>query len=145
MKYKFAIMAAVFAGLAVLTAASAQAGSCSNASYQGIFSFTSSGTIQTPNGPIALAVVGRYSPNGAGHISGSQTASAGGKIFRETFSETYAVNADCTGSSTKTTSSGITVHTDFVITSNLNEVQSIQTDPGRIVTVVAKKTFHPLY
>ncbi len=137
-------MAAMFAGMRALSAA-AQAGSCTNANYSGNFSFKTVGTIQTPNGPVALAVVGRYIATGAGQISGHQTASAGGKIFRETFTETDSVHPDCSGSSTKTTSSGITVHTDFAITNNNNEILGIQTDAGRVVTITAEKEFHSIY
>ncbi len=141
-RHKITLMAALFAGLGVLTAASAQAGSCTNASYTGIFAFTTLGTFQTPSGTVVLSIVGKYDANGAGRISGSQTASANGQIFKETFTETYTVNPDCTGSSTKISSTGRTIHSYFVITNSLKKIESIQTDPGRNVTSVADKQFY---
>src|SRR5260370_12047265 len=95
---KFAV--GVFASFFALGVGKLQARECSNATYQGDYAFTNVGQTQV--------IVGSYTADGNGNIVGSQTRVGVSGVFRETFTETYTVNRDCTGSTSKLTSSANT-------------------------------------
>ncbi len=111
---------------------------CSNASLSGSFGFTATGTVLAV-GPVAQ--VGRQTFDGEGNTAGTGTISANGNIFRGTFTGTYTVNPDCTGSLTFEESVLGVVHADVVIVDDGREFRAIQTDPGVVLTVVEKKQF----
>lgn len=111
---------------------------CSNASLQSSFGFQRKGF----NPAVGhLGVIGVITFDGNGNLSGVQTDVAetrGISIIRDTFTGTYEVNPDCTGSAV----SGPTT-LDFVIVSE-KEVFAITTTKGpmgaqRVVTWVLKK------
>ena len=130
-----------FSFLVLGIAGNLHAQECTNASYKGDFGFTATGTI-LGLGPVAF--VGRYTTDGEGNIVGTQTASLNGAIVRDGFSGTYAVNSDCTGSSTWNFAGGFVQHLDFVIVRQGREVRSISTNPGTIVTSIDKRQRGPL-
>ena len=128
----------------------AQAGEhreCSNASLQGSFGFTSTGTllaIPPPNaGP--FAEIGRQTFDGRGdNTEGTATLSANGNIGRVTFFGTYVVNPDCTGSMTLLVLPlGRTITLDFVIDDDGAEVRALltSTPSGNTEIRVYKKQF----
>lgn len=122
--------------------AQAQNHQCSNASLDGSFAFTGTGTTFNPSGSL-FAQVGRQTFDGNGNTGATATTSINGAPFRVTMKGTYAVNRDCTGSLTLNVSPvDITVHADFVIASDGAEFQAVVTDTGSVVTYVAKKQFH---
>ena len=89
---------------------------CSNASLQGSYGFTSTGTLLALPPPLAgpYAEIGRQTFDGQGNTDGTATASADGNINNLTFLGTYVVNPDCTGSMTLYVSPiGATVTLDF--------------------------------
>jgi len=117
---------------------------CSEASLQGSFGFTSTGTllaVPTPSvGP--FGEVGRQAFNGRGGTDGTATLSANGNIRRVTFQGTYVVNPDCTGSMTLFVSPfNSTVNLDFVIDDDGEEVRAIVTGTGSIETREYRKQF----
>jgi hypothetical protein len=143
-------LAVVFATVFVLgIVPRAQAGEqrkCSNASLQGSFGFTSTGTL------LALAVppplvgpfgeVGRQIFDGKGNTDGTGTLSANGNIVKVTFFGSYEVNSDCTGSFTLHVAPlGITGTLDFVIDDDGAELRAIITNPGAVETRVYRKQF----
>jgi hypothetical protein len=67
---------------------------CSSKTATGSWGFTSTGSIPVI-GPVAA--VGIFTADGSGNLSGSQTRSLAGAIADETFTGTYTVNSDCTG------------------------------------------------
>ena len=67
---------------------------CSNKTAVGSWGFTSTGSIPVIG---LVAAVGIFTADGAGNLSGSQTRSLAGAIADETFTGTYTVNSDCTG------------------------------------------------
>src|SRR5882724_12056290 len=73
---------------------------CSNASLQGSFGFTNTGTNIALPPPLAgpIAQIGRQTFDGRGNTHGTTTLSANGNIVRVTAQGTYQVNPDCTGS-----------------------------------------------
>jgi hypothetical protein len=117
---------------------------CSNASLQGSFGFTSTGTILALPLPLAgpFGEIGRQTFDGRGNTDATATISANGNIFRITVQGTYAVNPDCTGSMTLYVSPfGNTVNADFVIDDDGTELRAMVTDAGAIETRVYKKQF----
>lgn len=111
---------------------------CSNASLKGSFGVTSTGTI-TGVGPFAS--IGRFSADGQGNHSGAETVDFNGTISELSFTGTYQVNSDCTGTDTENFVGGPTVHRSFVIDDNGKEVRFVVTNPGTVVTVIARKQF----
>ena len=99
-------LALVFTALCVLgNAPGAQAGehrACSNASLQGSFGFTSTGTLVAFPPPVAgpFAEIGRQTFDGRSNTDAIATLSANGNIVRVTVQGTYVVNPDCTGAMT---------------------------------------------
>ena len=141
-----------FATLFVLgivpTAQAGEQKECSNASLQGSFGFSSTGTLLALPPPFAGAFgeIGRQTFDGQGNTDGTATLSTNGNIHRLTWQGTYAVNPDCTGSMTLFIApSGATVNLDFVIDDDETEVRAITTGPtgigvpGNVETRVYKK------
>jgi hypothetical protein len=118
---------------------------CKNINYKGHYGFTVTGFVTdhtvTPPGPLEpIAVVGIYEADGKGNIKGSQTRSFKGAIFNETYTETYTVNSDCTGTSVKTvTKPKIVTNWSFVILHRGKTILSIEADKDRVLTFRAER------
>ncbi|HKW34008.1 MAG TPA: hypothetical protein VJN92_13445 [Candidatus Acidoferrum sp.] len=114
---------------------------CSDATLRGGFAFTSTGFITTPPalaGP--FAIVGRQTFDGNGSFTAAATVSQNGNIIPVTVEGTYTVNPNCTGTFTAHISPvDITTHLFFVIDDEGKEFQVIQTDPGVVVTGIARR------
>ena len=61
-------------------------------------------------------------------------------IVQETYTETYTVNPDCTGTSEKKTSAGIDVNFAFVVLNHGQTIEYVETDPGAVLTLRAERT-----
>lgn len=111
---------------------------CSVASLHGTFGFTATGTFNgTP-----VARTGWETFDGKGHASGTATTSIGGTIFENsTFTVTYTVNSNCTGTFTEEDSAIGPSHDDFVIVNGGLEIQAINADSGGVITADWKKQF----
>jgi hypothetical protein len=119
---------------------------CSDASLQGSFGFTSSGTLNALPPPSAgpFGEIGRQAFDGQGNTDGTATLSTNGNIHRVTWQGTYTVNPDCTGSMTLFVSPlGVTVPLDFVIDDDGTELRAITTGnmTGNTESRVYKKQF----
>ena len=118
---------------------------CSNASLQGSFGFTSTGTLLALPPPLAgpFGEIGRQTFDGRGNTDATATLSANGNIVTGvTVQGTYVVNPDCTGSMTLfVLPFGSTVHADFVIEDDGAELRAIITDAGAVETRVYRKQF----
>ena len=129
--------------LGMAPAARADDKGCSNSSLDGTYAYTGTGFIVTPAfaaGP--FAEVGTQTFDGKGATSTTLTASQNGNIFQTTFTGTYTVNPDCTGTfNLSAPALGITVTLFFVIDDNLNGFQAIETLPGVVVTRIARRQF----
>jgi hypothetical protein len=72
-----------------------------NRDFNGDYAFHLDGVLTSSGTPVVGAydaAVGRFTADGAGHISqGTRSLSANGKIIEETFTCTYNVNSDGTG------------------------------------------------
>jgi hypothetical protein len=142
--------AVIFATVLVLgVAPKAKAGQdkeCSNATLQGSFGYTSTGTLLPSYVPPPFAgpfgEAGRQTFDGKGETRATATLSANGNITNVTIEGTYTVNRDCTGSMTLNVSPlDATVHAFFVIDDDGTEIRAIGTDSGLIETRVYKKQF----
>jgi hypothetical protein len=89
----------LFAGLVGL-APVAHAGQCSSASSAGKYGFTLTGVVVLPTGPVPIAAVGRAVLDASGNVSGAESRSVGGGFADETFTGTYTVASDCSGTAT---------------------------------------------
>ena len=105
--------------------------SCTNANFQGAFGYTFTGLTGITGLP--FAAVGRLVADGQGNVSGAETDSSNGNIFQRTYTGTYKVNPDCTGSEVSKDNFGKTVKCDFVIVAGGKEIQVIETDTNTAV------------
>lgn len=105
---------------------------CTDRSLSGNFNATASGSDFTPagveNGDDSLFFSIHF--DGHGHESGSATLNINGFSFPDTFTGTYHVNPDCTGSATNTFASSGSDAVNFVIVEQGNEVKFFNAQPG---------------
>jgi hypothetical protein len=140
-----AFTVAAFFALALGAVPLANAGQnkgCSVATLKGTFADRDSGYIMSPPafaGPYAGASLEIF--DGKGGLTGSGVSSINGNIIPGTFQGTYTVNNDCTGTYTVQNSLGLTIHAYFVIADNGNELYDVITDPGVVITCVARRQF----
>ena len=114
-----------------------QAGQCSNASIKGTYGFSCEGTL-VGVGP--LAAIGVFTADGNGHGSEVETLSVNGEISQGVFrTDTYTVNADCTGSFVSTGPDGSVIHNDFVIDDHEKEMRLIATESGWAAFCIFRK------
>jgi len=121
--------------LAVVPNAHAGSRSCSNYTLNGSYAATITGTIAGE----PFAELDLVTSEGQGTFSGSGTVSDNGTISTVTFTATYTVNSDCSG--TASLSTGVTQN--FVIHQNGSEVQFIATNSGTTVVGDAKRISGP--
>jgi hypothetical protein len=119
---------------------------CSNATLQGSFGYTSTGTLLPSFVPPPyagpFAEVGRQTFDGKGNTHATATTSSNGSIVKVTIGGTYTVNQDCTGSMILEVSPfDSTVHADFVISDDGAEIRYIDTDSGVVESRVYSKQF----
>jgi hypothetical protein len=107
------------------------------ATMKGTHGFVYNGTL-TGIGPIASA--GPIVFDGRGHLSADYNVTIDGTLFQGSFTGTYTVNANGTGTVTLNLPRlGIQSHGSFVIVNDGNETFFTSTDPGQTVTGVTKK------
>src|SRR5712691_11871219 len=108
----------------------ANARSCSLTGVAGNYGFTLTGVVILPTGPVPIAAVGRVTVTAAGTTSGTESRSVGGGFADETFTGTYTVNPDCTGTATlQFYESGQLVRTSelsLVFDNNEREIRMVQ-------------------
>ena len=135
-------------------APSAQAQQCSMAGVAGKYGFTLTGTLLLPTGPVPAAAVGTATLKADGTISGTEARNVGGGFANETFTGTFTVNPDCTGTSTVKffDESGALVRTSvisLVFDDSMRELRVVQqsltlpdgTNVPVVITAKARKMF----
>ncbi len=143
MKYSFAAKALTIAAVAALAlalvpGAMAAERPCSNATLNGAFADRDTGLI-AGLGQFVGANLEKF--DGHGNMSSTGTVSLNGDIVQATATGTYTVNADCTGTYTLQNSLGLTIHAFFVIADGGDELEVVITDPGTVISCVARKQF----
>jgi hypothetical protein len=138
-----AIAVATAFALGIAPTAQAADKGCSNTTLLGAFAYRVTGFITAPPaeaGPFAS--VGTQIFDGKGGTTATAWISQNGNIVPVTIKGTYMVNPDCTGSITLQISPvGLTTHSFFVIDDSGAEFQAMQTDPGVVVTIIARRQF----
>ncbi|HXJ92699.1 MAG TPA: hypothetical protein VMT20_07425 [Terriglobia bacterium] len=132
------VLALTAAGMLVMLAApGAQATqSCSNRTLKGAYGATITGTIAG----LPFAELDLVNADGKGNFSGTGTVSYNGSVSSVTFTATYSVNSDCSGSASLST--GVTQN--LIIKTDGSEVQFIATSsPEAQVTGDAKRLTPP--
>jgi len=139
----FTIAAVTALAMGVAPTAKAQNNGCSVASLQGTFADKDVGFLTAPNAaPLPFAGVNAITFDGYGNMTATGFGSVNGNTGPQTEQGTYTVNPDCTGTYVVTINpGGLTAHAFFVIDDSLSELQIIVTDPGTIITCVARKQF----
>jgi len=79
-------------------------------------------------GYLPLSGNGRLQGDGNGNITGFDTILADGTVYKRTFTGTYTVNADCSGTVSLTFSDQTNMHGDIVIVNDGKEVLYNDTD-----------------
>jgi hypothetical protein len=104
---------------------------CSEATLHGTYLFADDGFVIKDNEKVPFASSGYEVYDGNGHTKGVSTTNVNGKITsKETFSGTYTVKADCTGSSTYTDGT----HYDDYIAPDGSMLTYVQTKPSKLVS-----------
>jgi hypothetical protein len=137
-------LAAFAIALGALSSARAESPKCDNDTLTGPYGFTLTGwRIPAPDTNLrsARAGVGRIVFDGKGNLSGTETKSHDGLITPLTFTGTYQVLTDCTGTAHVVTSDPDenARNLSFTIIESGEQVMAIQTDQGRAVTVIVTK------
>src|ERR1700730_12995205 len=105
---------------------------CTDRSLSGVFNAAEQGSDFTAagveNGDDSLFFTIHY--DRLGHAFGSSTLSINGFSYSDTFTGTYHVNPDCTGTATNTFASGGSDLVNFVIVEQGNEVKFFNAQPG---------------
>ncbi|SRR6266446_3205440 len=134
---------AVFAVFSLTVGPNLYAAQCSNASLNGTYAFSGQGFGEvTPDissaGFAPFAQTGLAVYDGKGHITSGtftySTTTANGGSFRGTFTGTYAVNADCSGTAITDLGDGNLFHFDLVVQTPSTHTL-INTDPGALISV----------
>ncbi len=134
---------AVFAVFSLGAAPDLYAAHCSNASLNGTYAYSGQGFGEvTPDissaGFAPFAQTGLAVSDGRGHTTSGtftySTTTANGGSFRGTFTGTYTVNDDCTGTVTTDLGDGTLFHFDLVVQSPSTYIL-INTDPGALIAV----------
>ena len=104
---------------------------CSEATLDGTYLFADEGFVIRDNEKVPFASSGYEVYDGNGHTKGVSTTNVNGKITsKETFSGTYTVKADCTGSSTY---SDGTRYDDYIAPDG-SMLTYVQTKPSNLVS-----------
>ena len=124
---KKAVVALVFVLGVGLLASPAWGTHCSTAKGAGNYGFTLNGVLVLPSGPVPIAAVGRAKLDADGNTSGTEARNVGGGFADETFTGTFTINADCTGTATlKFFEAGQLVRTSVLSTVEDDDNQEIR-------------------
>jgi hypothetical protein len=103
---------------------------CSEATLHGTYLFADDGFVIKDNEKVPFASSGYEVYDGNGHTKGVSTTNVNGKVTsKETFSGTYTVKADCTGTSTYTDG---TRYDDYIAPDG-SKLTYVQTKPSKVV------------
>jgi hypothetical protein len=139
--FTIAAVAALALGMAPNAKAQHDKG-CSNATLQGTFAYTVTGSLVAAPAPLGpYAEVGAQTFDGRGGTSAAGMSSTNGNIMPATSAGAYTVNSDCTGTFTLQIAPGITAHYFFVIVDDWGGYQAVCTDPVAVITRIARKLY----
>jgi hypothetical protein len=108
---------------------------CTNASITGNYGYSLSGLVVS-TGQAPFVAAGTMTFDGSGNLTGKDTATEGSSVSR-TFTGTYSMNADCSGTVTVLDSLGTTSQYNVLMAAD--RIQFVETDTGTIVAGEAKR------
>jgi hypothetical protein len=142
----------MMAGLAALTGSKAfklhaNPQACTTAILRGGYGAGTTGLINISGNPndikiktfVPFAEAAYFLFDAQGNLSGSSTVTFAGFITPVSFTGTYTVNANCTGSLTVDAGASGIVHRDLVIVDAGKEVDFVSTDPGVVIAGYMRK------
>jgi hypothetical protein len=137
----FAIAALAALALAIAPAAKAQVNKgCNNATLQGTFAYTVTGSFVAAPAPLGLyAEVGAQTFDGNGGTATAGMSNNNGSVSPSNTTGTYTVNSDCTGTFMLQIAPGIASHYFFVIANNGATYQAVCLDPVAVITRVGTR------
>jgi hypothetical protein len=147
-RFRTAVLISSLATLALSIAPAARADGhhhrCSLRGVAGTFGYVTSGT-RIGVGPVAGAGILTFDGDG-NVVDGKQTVSFNGTIATETYSGTYTVAEDCTGSFTVVVTSSVPVFNrtstvDLVWEDDANAAHAVFAGAGTIITADARRLF----
>jgi hypothetical protein len=94
------LMLVVLVALLASVPPAAYAARCSTATVAGTWGFTLTGVVILPSGPVPGGAIGRTVADVDGNLTGTEARNIGGGYADETFTGSWTVNPDCTGSIT---------------------------------------------
>lgn len=107
---------------------------CTNASIKGVYGIVSAGL----NGSLQPATgINQVTVDGAGNATGTATKSINGTIVTYTFTGTYQIAKNCTGSATWTNQDNQVEHDNLVLNSANKGAFLIQTDANHVQSSIA--------
>jgi hypothetical protein len=127
------ISSALLIFAAIVAGSPAAQAVCTNASLKGVYGILSVGL---NNASRPEASIDQIIADGAGHLTGSSTKSTNGTITTFTFTGTYTVASNCTGTTTFT-HAGQVEHDNFVLNNANLGAFLVQTDSGHTQSSVA--------
>ena len=134
------ILAVLAAALAIKPRTARAQSGCSVASLNGSYGYTMTGPLYDNVGDLFfIAAAGKIAFDGGGNIAGTDTISFDGSIGHRTYTGTYTINADCTGSMNLVTADGNKPAADLVVVNAGKEVEFIQTNTDTVITGTAKQ------
>jgi len=111
-------------------APAAHAATCSTMTVAGHWGFTLTGTVFLPTGPVPVSAILAGRADVDGNVSGTEARNFGGQYADETFTGSWTVNPDCTGSATVLFSEGGQLVRTSVVTlvfdDNSKQVRMVQ-------------------
>lgn len=105
---------------------------CSVQTLKGQYTFAGRGYIEPGDPGVQRVHRGLLVFDGAGHVSGKQSSSRGGKIGHEKLQGTYELDADCSGAMTFGSAArpGRQIHWDVYVSPDGKTGRMIRTDEG---------------
>jgi hypothetical protein len=112
---------------------------CFVSSLRGTYAMQAQGTIVGqipgfPPPPFPFAEAGIMRFDGSGNLSGHSTVNLGGVTFPASFTGSYSVKSDCTGTVTVNLSNGLIAHDATVVVRGGREFRDVQTDSFGVIT-----------
>jgi hypothetical protein len=134
------VLAAGLLGLAYETSGEALAAEsstnpqCMLRTLKGNYAYASDGYTLKGTEMVPFSQAGHDFFKGDGTVTGAVTVNIQGELLRLTYSGTYTLEPDCSGTMTTTDNLGVPAHFDIFVTKNGSELSFIQTDAGNVTS-----------
>ncbi len=117
-----------------LMAANAAAATCTNASFKGVYGISASGL---GGGLLPASSIDQLTADGNGNFAGTTTKSKDGTILIYTFTGTYQIAKNCTGTASYTNQDGELRNVNLIMNNGNKGAFFIQTDANHVESAVA--------